>query len=73
MINDPPIDELAEKIGSKYGLCVVCSKRARQIIESNAQNKGNIEYSDDNSFVVVKPLSEAADEIYQDKVKVAKY
>ena len=31
MIHKPPIDELAQKVGSKYSLCVVASKRARQI------------------------------------------
>lgn len=29
MIQEPPIDILAEKVGSKYALCVVASKRAR--------------------------------------------
>ena len=44
MINEPPIDKLTEKIGekykgSKYALCVVASKRARQLIEiSKSQN-----------------------------------
>ena len=28
MIHKPPIDDLAAKIGSKYALCVVASKRA---------------------------------------------
>ena len=31
MINNPPIDELANKVGSKYALCVIASKRARQL------------------------------------------
>ena len=39
MIHKPPIDELAEKVGSKYSLCVVASKRARQLMEQ-AQNQG---------------------------------
>ena len=39
MINYPPIDELAEKTGSKYALCVVASKRARQLID-HAHNQG---------------------------------
>jgi len=42
MINDPSVDALIEKLGentesgeavSKYALCTVASKRARQIIE----------------------------------------
>ncbi|MBO7344393.1 MAG: DNA-directed RNA polymerase subunit omega, partial [Clostridia bacterium] len=42
MIHKPPIDELAQKIGSKYELCVVTSKRARQLMEQ-AQNQGYTE------------------------------
>ena len=44
MINEPAIDELTLKlgdkyIGSKYVLCVIVSKRARQLIDvSKAQN-----------------------------------
>lgn len=59
MIHKPPIDELAEKVGSKYSLCVVTSKRARQIMEQ-AQNQG-IEISE-------KPLTIAAEEIYDGKL-----
>ena len=62
MIHKPPIDELAEKIGSKYELCVVASKRARQIMEQ-AQNQGTTENLDVN-----KPLSSAAQEIYDGKL-----
>ena len=39
MLHDPSIDQLAKNIGSKYVLCVVASKRARQIIDA-AQNQG---------------------------------
>ncbi len=62
MIHKPPIDELAEKIGSKYELCVVCSKRARQIMEQ-AQNQGLNELPDKQ-----KPLSVAAQEIQDGKL-----
>lgn len=61
MIQKPPIDELAEKVGSKYALCVVASKRARQIMEQS-QNQG-ISDSDKD-----KPLSVAAQEIYDGKL-----
>ena len=67
MINQPPIDELAEKVGSKYGLCVVTAKRARQLID-HAHNQGLTELPSKE-----KPLSEAAEEIYEDKVTVSKY
>lgn len=60
MIHKPPIDDLVEKIGSKYSLCVVASKRARQIMEV-AQNQGVLEGQD-------KPLSVAAQEICDGKL-----
>ncbi len=62
MIHKPPIDELAEKVGSKYALCVLASKRARQIMES-AQNQGYTELPNGE-----KPLSVAAQEIYDGKL-----
>lgn len=67
MLHEPPIDELAEKAGSKYSLCVVCSKRARQLID-NAQNQGYTELPGGE-----KPLSAAAKEIYDGKVVSTKY
>jgi DNA-directed RNA polymerase omega subunit len=39
MIQEPAVDFLVEKIGSKYGLCVVTAKRARQLIDQ-AHNQG---------------------------------
>lgn len=63
MIHKPPIDELAEKIGSKYELCVVTSKRARQLMEQ-AQNQGLTELPNKE-----KPLSVAAQEIQDGKLK----
>ena len=45
MINQPSVDSLVEKLGTKehpasrYALCVVVAKRARQIIEQE-QNQG---------------------------------
>ena len=62
MIHKPPIDELAQKIGSKYELCVVTSKRARQLMEQ-AQNQGLNELPGKE-----KPLSVAAKEIYDGKL-----
>ncbi len=62
MIHKPPIDELAQKVGSKYTLCVVASKRARQLMEQ-AQNQGLQELPDKE-----KPLSVAAKEIYDGKL-----
>lgn len=62
MIHKPPIDELASKIGSKYALCVIASKRARQLMEQ-AQNQGLSELPGSQ-----KPLSIAAQEIYDGKL-----
>lgn len=62
MIHKPPIDELAQKVGSKYSLCVVASKRARQLMEQ-AQNQGLTELPEND-----KPLSVAAQEIYDGKL-----
>ena len=62
MIHKPPIDELAKKVGSKYALCVVTSKRARQIMEQT-QNQGFSELPNNE-----KPLSVAAEEIYEGKL-----
>ena len=62
MIHKPPIDELAQKVGSKYSLCVVASKRARQLMEQ-AQNQGLTELPEND-----KPLSVAAQEIHDGKL-----
>ena len=62
MINKTPIDDLANKIGSKYALCVIASKRARQLMEQ-AQNQGLSELPGNE-----KPLSVAAQEIYDGKL-----
>ena len=61
MIHKPPIDELAEKVGSKYSLCILASKRARQIMEQS-DNQGATGLEDE------KPLSKAAQEIYDGKL-----
>ena len=67
MINNPPIDDLAEKVGSKYALCVVASKRARQIID-HAHNQGLTDLPGK-----VKPLTAAAEEIEDGKVTVSRF
>ena len=60
MIQEPPTDALAQKIGSKYALCVVAAKRARQLLEQ-AQN-----YELPNKE---KALSVAAREIYEGRLE----
>ena len=66
MIHEPAIDELANKFGSKYALCVVAAKRARQIVE-HAQNLGLTDNSN-----AQKPLTAAAIEISEGKISATK-
>ncbi|MDU0477780.1 DNA-directed RNA polymerase subunit omega [Staphylococcus chromogenes] len=48
-ITDPPIDELLDKVSSKYALVIFAAKRARQINSYNQQ-------VDDGVFEFVGPL-----------------
>ncbi len=66
MINEPSIDELAKKMGSKYALCIVAAKRARQIID--AEKNQSKDFPPDE-----KPLTIAAQEIYEGRVTATKY
>ncbi len=70
MINNPPVDTLIEQLGtdgqsvSRYCLCVVASKRARQILEQSAGTlTGN---------QVIKELAIASREIADGKIKCVK-
>lgn len=68
MINEPPIDELITKLGekyegSKYALCVIASKRARQLVDISKNQNNAVTLND-------KPLTAAAYEIMEDKVAV---
>ena len=68
MINEPPIDELITKLGekyegSKYALCVIASKRARQLVDISKNQNNSVLLND-------KPLTAAAYEILEDKVAV---
>ncbi|MCD7729792.1 MAG: DNA-directed RNA polymerase subunit omega [Clostridia bacterium] len=69
MINKPTVDEMLTKLSadghtaSRYELCVVASKRARQIIEQN--NGKEVPAS-------IKELSSACDEIASGKVTSVK-
>lgn len=69
MINTPPVDLLIEQLGtdgqpvSRYCLCVVAAKRARQIIEQTSPaTKGE----------PLKELAIASREIASGKVKCVK-
>ena len=67
MINEPPIYVLTDNIGdkykgSKYVLCVVAAKRARQLIDvTKSQNITAV-------LEVKNPLNAAAYEIYNGKI-----
>ncbi|HLS93195.1 MAG TPA: DNA-directed RNA polymerase subunit omega [Microbacterium sp.] len=73
-IIDPPIDELLERVDSKYQLVIYSAKRARQINDyytdlqegSLFDNVGPLV----DSAVEDKPLSIALREIHQDKLRL---
>lgn len=44
MINQPPIDELAEKVGSKYGLCVITSKELGEMVMQGLKDLDEVAY-----------------------------
>ena len=72
-ITNPPIDDLLEKVDSKYGLVIDAAKRARQINTYSQQLESNqlevfgplVEVSSDE-----KPLGIALREIAADKLEV---
>ena len=70
MINQPPVDVLLEQLStdgqpvSRYCLCVVAAKRARQIIEQTAGTATGNE--------VIKELAIASKEIADGKIKCVK-
>jgi len=73
-IIDPPIDELLDKVDSKYQLVIYGAKRARQINDYYTDlHDGNLF---DNvgplvdSSVEDKPLTIALHEIHQDKLRL---
>lgn len=69
MINQPPVDVLIDQLGtdgqpvSRYCLCVVAAKRARQIMEQSASSSGS---------EIVKELAVASQEIAVGKIKCVK-
>lgn len=71
MINEPAVDVMIRKLGSeenpvsRYALCTVASKRARQIIESD-RNKGITSEGKD------KELLSACRDIADGRVVIAK-
>ncbi|MCM1438648.1 MAG: DNA-directed RNA polymerase subunit omega [Roseburia sp.] len=72
MINEPAVDNLIDKLGhegqpaSRYELCVVVAKRARQLIERNALNNVN------ENPGKLKEIALACEEIEDGKIKSVK-
>ena len=61
MMNQPPIDQLAEKTdNNKYKLACLMAKRAKELEKRNIEN--------DPNYLNKKCIAAAADEIYLDKV-----
>ena len=59
MMIEPPIEKLGEKVGNKYKLCVLASKRALEIQVKNIETGVEPEQTE---------LTEAAYEIWNDQV-----
>lgn len=58
MMNNPPLNELQNKVGTRYMLVTVVARRARQLIQM-PDKIGNR-----------KPVSVAIEELYDDKLKI---
>ena len=72
-ITNPPIDDLLEKVDSKYGLVVEAAKRARQINSYTQQlNDSQFDFYGPlvDADIEDKPLSVALREIAADKLQV---
>ncbi|MCD8201721.1 MAG: DNA-directed RNA polymerase subunit omega [Clostridia bacterium] len=69
MINKPPVDEMINKLSddgepvSRYALCVIAAKRARQIMDRSYQREATGS---------VKELTQACEEIAEGKIKAVK-
>ncbi len=60
----PPINELLDKVESRYTLVIAASKRARQLIDGAEVKVSNIDCK--------KPVSMATQEIYEEEVLYTK-
>jgi DNA-directed RNA polymerase subunit omega len=63
MLTNPPVDKLIEMVDSKYALCCLVAKRARQLLDKKPEllqeaNK--------------KAISYASQEVYEGKVHISK-
>lgn len=60
MLVDPPIDKLVEKVGNKYALVGLLSKRSRTLMEKRA------DYIEQEN---INPVSLAANEVIDGKIE----
>jgi DNA-directed RNA polymerase omega subunit len=67
MITQPPVDELIEIAGGKYSLCTVVAKRARYLNDTSVSDMRT-----DLDAPVIKPISQAAQELYEGKLTITK-
>ena len=61
MMIEPPIEELSDKVGNKYKLCVLVSKRAEEIQKHNYEEGINPE---------IKEITQACNEIVEGKLEL---
>lgn len=60
MLNQPPVEELTKKVGDKYKLSILVSKRAREIQKRNIEQEIQVPEQTE--------ITEAAYEVYEGKV-----
>ena len=60
MMNDPPIDKLVDKVGCKYALVCLLTKRSRYLLDKKAEM---LEAENERA------VSHAAHEVYDGKVE----
>lgn len=60
MLNQPPVEKLTEKVGDKYKLSVLVSKRAREIQKRNIEQEVEVPEQTE--------ITEAAFEVYTGKI-----
>lgn len=62
-MNKPSLDDLMEKVDSRYTLVVISAKRARQIMEMALQQE-----QDEETDVFAKPVSAALHEVVRGNI-----
>ena len=61
---DPPIEEVFEMAGSRYALCTVVAKRAKELMIERPEFF--------NANLKIKPIEFASNEFYEGKFKIQK-